>query len=69
MQSLAYCPNFGPAMTSDNVRQLVQQSSNVILATHIEPKDDMVAERARATFSSAELAEYLNGGREKLQKT
>ena len=49
-------------------KALVQQSSDVVLATHVEPKDDMITERSRASFDTKGLAEHLNGGREKLQR-
>ena len=52
----------------DKTRALVQQSSKVVLATHVEPTEDMAAERTRASFNARGLAEYFNGGREKLQR-
>jgi hypothetical protein len=58
----------GSSQVDPRTRQLVEQSSAVILATHVEPKDDMLAERSRASFNSQELAEYLNGGKDKLKR-
>lgn len=56
-------------VTVDNrTKSLVERSSNVVLATHVEPKDDMIIERNRASFDTKGLAEYLNGGKEKLQR-
>eukprot|EP00884_Botryococcus_braunii_P015671 jgi/Botrbrau1/2788/Bobra.0125s0001.1 len=52
----------------DRTRKLVEQSSAVILATHVEPKDDMIAERKRASFNSQELAAFINGGNDKLKR-
>ena len=49
-------------------KALVKKSSDVVLATHIEPRDDMLAERGRASFDISSLAAYLNGGKEKLQR-
>ena len=40
----------------------------LVLQSHVEPKDDMLQERSRATFSSDELAEYLNGGKQVIEK-
>lgn len=52
----------------ERTRQLVSQSSAVILATHVEPKDDIIAERKRASFNSSELASFLHGGSDKLKR-
>lgn len=52
----------------ERTRQLVATSSRVVLATHVEPVEDMRAERARSALDSRQLAEYLNGGKEKLQR-
>ncbi len=52
----------------DKTRALVQQSTKMVLATHVEPTEDMKVERARASFDVRGLAEYFNGGREKLQR-
>lgn len=54
-------------MTDDRTRQLVKESSQVVLATHIEPTKDILEERRRASIDVQSLAEYLNGGAEKLQ--
>ena len=52
----------------ERVKALVQKSSDVVLATHVEPRDDMLEERRRASFDASSLAAYLNGGKEKLQR-
>ena len=52
----------------ERTRQLVAASSRVVLATHVEPTEDMRAERTRSALDSRQLAEYLNGGKEKLQR-
>lgn len=49
-------------------RQLQDRSSRLVLAQHCEPKDDIAAERQRATFDITPLSWVLNGGRDKLQK-
>jgi acyl-CoA oxidase len=58
----------GSGKVDDRTKKLVEQSSAVILATHVEPKDDMAAERLRASFNSQELASFLHGGSDKLQR-
>lgn len=50
------------------ISSLVKKSSDIVLATHIEPRDDMIEERRRASFDASSLAAYLNGGKEKLQR-
>ena len=52
----------------ERTKALVQKSSDVVLATHVEPRDDMLEERRRASFDASSLAAYLNGGKEKLQR-
>ena len=49
-------------------RSLAAQSSAAVLAVFVDPKEHMINERARASFSSEELAQYLNGGSEVLSK-
>jgi len=49
-------------------RELQAKSTAVIMQAHIEPKDDMRRERARATFNVQQLKETLAGGKEKLDK-
>eukprot|EP00955_Chlamydomonas_euryale_P087183 364275-Chlamydomonas_euryale.AAC.5 len=49
-------------------RALQAPSNALIAASHVDPKDDMAKERARATFDVAQLAEAINGGREVLEK-
>lgn len=52
----------------ERTKKLVSQSSAVILGTHVDPKDDIIAERKRASFNSVELANYLHGGSDKLKR-
>ena len=52
----------------DRTKALVQQSSDVVLSTHVEPREDMLMERKRSSFDTKQLAEYFNGGKEKLQR-
>lgn len=49
-------------------RSLAAQSAKVVMGAFVDPRDDMVRERKRASFSSDELAAYLNGGSDVLQK-
>lgn len=49
-------------------RRLAAQSSESVLRTYVDPRDDMRQERSRASFSSSELAEFVNGGRAVLDK-
>jgi hypothetical protein len=50
------------------LRELVQQASKVVLTAYTDPKEDARAERAKATFSSDELAAYINDGEDKLRR-
>ena len=56
------------SQADEATKALVKKSSDVVLATHIEPRDDMLAERGRASFDISSLAAYLNGGKDKLQR-
>lgn len=47
---------------------LQEQSSKLILGAHSSPIEDIKAERQRATLNSLELAAFLHGGREKLER-
>ena len=49
-------------------RELVDASSKPVLAVHVEPTEDIEAERSRASFDSEEVAVLLAGGRDKLQR-
>ncbi len=49
-------------------KELQRDSTSIILSTHVEPKDDIAAERQRATFNVQELSYLLNGGKDKLEK-
>jgi hypothetical protein len=39
-----------------------------ILKASISPKDDIIAERRRATFDALKLCYALNGGKEKIER-
>ena len=54
--------------TDERAKQLAQASSKVVLRSHVNPVDDMAAERARASFDSQQLAEYFNEGPDKLKR-
>lgn len=49
-------------------KQLQAKSTAVIMKSHVDPKDDLRRERARATFDVQQLKEGMNGGKEKLAK-
>lgn len=55
-------------MVDARTAALVEASTRAVLAAHIEPRDDMVAERARATFDPKPLSYLLHGGKEALDK-
>lgn len=52
----------------ERLRKLADASSEPILAVHVEPTEDMNAERARASFDTEELAIELNGSKALLEK-
>jgi hypothetical protein len=54
--------------TAAAARARVAAASSSVLATHVEPADDMVAERARASFPPATVAAFLHGGADKLER-
>ena len=56
------------SQVDDRLRKLADASSEPILAVHVEPTEDMDAERARASFDTEELAIELNGSRALLEK-
>ena len=59
----------GKTASDERLRQLVDASSRVVLGdTHVEPTEDMVAERRRASIDSEALAVFMNGGAAKLQR-
>lgn len=49
-------------MADERTKRLVDTSSRVILATHLEPSDDIKQERSKTSFDVQGLARYLNGG-------
>lgn len=48
--------------------QLQAASTALIASSHVEPSADLAAERLRASFNVAQLAEVINGGPEVLEK-
>ena len=58
----------GAVLRDPTLRGLVDDASAAVLANHVEPRDDMIAERLRASFDSAALAEHLNGGPKKVKR-
>ena len=57
------------SQADERTKALVKKSSDVVLATHIEPRDDMLAGAQDVhLLISSSLAAYLNGGKEKLQR-
>ena len=58
------------AASDSRVRSLVAATSATVLATHVDPRDDMRAERGRASFAPAPVSLLLHGGDEdKLKRT
>lgn len=55
-------------MADERTRSLVDTSSKVILANHIEPADDIVQERQRASIDVPSLSAYLYGGQNALDR-
>lgn len=55
-------------VVDQRTKELQAHSTKLIMAAHIEPKDDMIAERKRATFDVKELSYALNGGKEVLDR-
>lgn len=47
-------------------RALVASAASQVLATHVEPADDMRAERGRATFDPVAVSAFLHGGADKV---
>ena len=58
----------GSTCNDEAVKRLVDDASAAVLINHVEPKDDMVAERQRASFDSTALSVHLNGGAAKLER-
>lgn len=56
------------ASSKEHLTALVAPASRTIDAVHVEPKDDMVAERARSNLAVEQLSYLLNGGKESLEK-
>ena len=47
---------------------LQEESTRAVLRAHVEPTDDIVAERRRATFDADGLKYYLCGGKKNYEK-
>ena len=58
----------GSTLGDSAVKRLVDEASAAVLVNHVEPKDDMVAERERASFDSRALSVHLNGGPAKVKR-
>lgn len=58
----------GTVVRDLKLKELVDDASTEVLKFHVEPKDDMIEERARASFDTQALVEHLNGGAKKLQR-
>jgi acyl-CoA oxidase len=57
------------ARVVDARTQQLQAPSTALVTNHAEdPKQDIVAERRRASFNTNELLYWLNGGREKVER-
>lgn len=54
--------------TEGYTRELIQRSSKVILEAATDPRDDAMAERARASFNPDEIAAFLAGGIDKIHR-
>ncbi|MEW5313953.1 MAG: hypothetical protein WDW38_005483 [Sanguina aurantia] len=55
-------------MAPSDVSALIGPAVAKIQSTHVEPKDDMLAERARSNLAVEQLSYLLNGGKESLEK-
>ena len=55
-------------MVEQRIKEIVEASSNVILANHIEPTDDIIRERAASSIDGDMLSKYLYGGQEALDR-
>ena len=53
-------------MVDERTKKLVEQSSAPIVAVNMEPSDDIVQERQKASFDSQQLARHLYGGQQRL---
>jgi acyl-CoA oxidase len=49
-------------------RELVAQASKMVLAVASDPKEDARLERAKASFDADELAAFMAGGQDKLDR-
>lgn len=55
-------------MTTQRIKDIVEASSKVILANHIEPVDDICKEREQSSVEVNSLSRYLYGGQELLDR-
>ena len=55
-------------MVDQRTEELVERSSKVILATHLEPADDITAERKKGSIDVQSLSKYLYGGKDVLDR-
>lgn len=49
-------------------RALQEASTRLVTATRVEPSDDIIAERARATFDVNDLLYFVNGSKENVER-
>jgi hypothetical protein len=49
-------------------RQLQAPSTQLVTKHAEDPKQDIIAERARASFNTKELLYWLNGGKDKVER-
>lgn len=47
---------------------LQEESTRAVLQSHVEPTEDISAERQRATFDVASLRYFMTGGKKKYEK-
>ena len=52
----------------ERTRRLQASSSDAVLAVHVEPSEDMVVERRKATFDAQQLEAELCGGVEAVKR-
>lgn len=55
-------------MADARTQQLVEPATQIVMATHVNPMDDMVQERGRSTIDVQQLLYAMNGGKEKVEQ-
>lgn len=55
-------------MNNERIKDLVTQAVRTIVQSTSDPRKDAMTEREKATFSSDNLSEYMNGGKEVIEK-